>query len=224
MKVGRLILIEIVIVVILALIGAGGYYFYYQGQHYVSTDDAQLSANLVTAVALSPGQVVGTLPTPGQRYAAGATLLQEQVAVPAQGKAKPSTATIAVTAPAAGRVASVEVGQGQYVAAGTPLAQIVSWAGNEVVVYVPENQIGSVKVGQQVDVTIDAYPSDTFPGRVTAVVPATQAALAILPTSQSSGTFTKVTQRVPVLVRFQNPDGANLYMGLSVEVRIHTGS
>ena len=225
MKLGRLILIELVIVVILALLGLGGYYFYYQGQHYVSTDDAQLSAGLVTTVAMAPGQVIGGLPTPGERYKAGATLLREKVAVQAAGPhAAPTTTTVDVTAPVSGRVASVDVLSGQYVQAGTPLAEMVGWQGNTVVAYVPETQIGSVKVGQTVDVTVDAYPGDTFPGHVKAIVPATQAALSILPTSQSSGTFTKVTQRVPVYVIFENPDGADLYMGLSVEVRIHTGS
>ncbi len=224
MKLGRLILIEVIIVVIIALLGAGGYYFYYQGQHYISTDDAQLNAGLVTAVALAPGQIVGNLPSPGEHYKAGATLLREKVAVPAQGTHRATTTTIDVAAPIAGRIASLEVMSGQYVQAGTPLAQMVGWQGNQVVAYVPETQIGSVKVGQTVDVTIDAYPSDTFPGHVQAIVPATQAALSILPTTQSSGTFTKVTQRVPVYISFENPDGADLYMGLSVEVRIHTGS
>ena len=229
MKLGRLILIEFIIVVIVALLAAGGYYFYYQGQHYVSTDDAQLSAGLITVPATAPGQIVGGLPALGSQYKSGETLLQEKVTAAATGagpaaKALAATATVDVKAPAAGRVASVDVVPGQYVQAGTPLAQMVGWEGNMVVAYVPETQIGSVKKGQTVDVTIDAYPNDTFPGHVQAIVPATQAALSILPTTQSSGTFTKVTQRVPVYVSFENPDGADLYMGLSVEARIHTGS
>ena len=226
MKFGRLILIEVIILVIVALLAAGGYYFYYQGQHYVSTDDAQLSAGLVTVMANAPGQVVGGLPTLGAHYKSGATLLQEKVTAAATGTGAgaKATATVDVKAPLSGRVAAVDVVPGQYVQAGTPLAQMVGWEGNMVVAYVPETQIGSVKKGQAVDVTIDAYPGDTFPGHVKAIVPATQAALSILPTTQSSGTFTKVTQRVPVYVSFENPDGADLYMGLSVEVRIHTGS
>ena len=224
MKLARLILIEVVIVVIVALLALGGYYFYYQGQHYVSTDDAQLTAGLVTSVSLTQGQIVGNLPSLGKYYKAGTTLMREKVAVPAQGTHPATTTTLDVTAPVSGRVAAVEVLPGQYVQPGTPLAQMVGWQGNMVVAYVPETQIGSVKTGQTVDVTIDAYPSDTFPGHVKAIVPATQAALSILPTTQSSGTFTKVTQRVPVYISFENPDGADLYMGLSVEVRIHTGS
>lgn len=224
MKLGRLILIELIVVVIVGLLGIGGYYFYYQGQHYVSTDDAQLSAGLVTALATAPGQTVGSLPTPGQYYKAGATVLREKVTVPAQGTHPATSAFVDISAPVAGRVASVDVLPGQYVQAGTPLVQMVGWQGNTVLAYVSETQIGSIKVGQTVDVTIDAYPSDTFPGHVTAIVPATQAALSILPTTQSSGTFTKVTQRMPVYINFENPDGADLYMGLSVEVRIHTGS
>ncbi len=220
-KIGRLILIELVIIVILALVGVGAYYVWWQGQNYVSSSDAQLSSNLVTVVATAPGKVEGTLPAIGGKVTAGQKLFSEVVTAAGTAKGAPTTATVAVAATATGRVAQVSVVDGQFVQPGEPLATLVSTGGNQVVANILETEIGKVKVGQFVDVTIDAYPGDTFPGRVQAIVPATQAALSLLPSTQSSGSYTKVTQRVPVVITFENPNGVKLYTGLSVEVRVH---
>lgn len=208
-------------VVILALLGVGGYYLWFQGQNYISTSDAQLSANLVTVVAMSPGQIRGTLPSIGTKVASGQTLFDETVTVPATAKSPATTGVVPVGASATGRIAQIAVVDGQYVQPGEPLATLVARTGNQVVAYIQETQISSVKVGQYVDVTIDAYPGDTFPGRVQAIVPATQSALSILPSTQSSGSYSKVTQRIPVIIEFSNPNNAQLYTGLSVEVRVH---
>ncbi|MDA8345304.1 MAG: efflux RND transporter periplasmic adaptor subunit [Thermaerobacter sp.] len=216
-----MILIEILIIVIVALLGFAGYYFWWQGQHYVSTSDAQLSANLVTVVATAPGRVGGALPQVGETVKAGQQILSESVSTTATAKAAPAATTIPVAATATGLVAQVSVVDGQYVQPGEPLATIVATTSNEVVANIPESEISNIKAGQFVDVTIDAYPNDNFPGRVQAIVPATQSALSILPSTQSSGNYTKVTQRVPVIIRFENPNGVRLYTGLSVEVRVH---
>jgi multidrug resistance efflux pump len=225
LKIGRLIMIEVIVIVILAALGVGGYYLWWQGQHYVSTDDAQLSGNLVTVVATAPGKIAGSLPVVGSQVKAGQQILTESVSTTtaATGKtpAVPVVTNLPVNATATGRVAQVSVVDGQIVAPGTPLATIVATTGNQVVANIPETEISNVKVGQFVDVTIDAYPGDTFPGHVTAVVPATQSALSILPSTQASGNYTKVTQRVPVLITFENPNGVRLYTGLSVEIRVH---
>ncbi|EQD37987.1 secretion protein HlyD family protein, partial [mine drainage metagenome] len=119
------------------------------------------------------------------------------------------------------RIAVLDVVPGQTVQAGEPIAQLVSEQLNTVTANIQETEVHSIKVGQYVDVYVNAYPNDTFPGRVVAVVPATQASLSFLPSTQSSGSFTPVTQRVPVVIQFQNPNGARLYMGMSVEVRVH---
>ncbi len=37
----------------------------------------------------------------------------------------------------------------------------------ELTVYVPERSIGQVKVGQRVDVQVDSFPGQSFPGEVT---------------------------------------------------------
>lgn len=231
MKLGRLILIELVIIVLLAAIGGGAYYFYYQGQHYVTSSDAQLGGNLITVVAPATGRVSGSLPEIGVKEQSGARMFAVSATIATtttqtktgstSGSALTTSSLVPVTAPAAGRLASLSIVPGQFVLVGQPVAQIVSEQVNTVTANIHETEINSIHVGQYVDVYVNAYPGDTFPGRVEAIVPATQASLSLLPSTQSSGTFTPVTQRVPVIIRFENPNGARLYMGMSVDVRVH---
>lgn len=224
MKVGRLILIEFVILVLLALVAGGVYYLYWQGQNYVSSSDAQVGANLVTILSPATGKVTGNLPQLGQKEKVGGRILNLVAAAStaaAGSKAAPGAVNVPVAAPVTGYLAALDVVPGQEVAAGQPIGQIVAAQGTTVTAYILETSIHSVKVGQFVDVYLDAYPNDTFPGHVQAIVPATQASLSLLPSTQSSGSFTKVTQRVPVVIQFENPAGAKLYAGMSAEVRVH---
>ncbi len=62
-----------------------------------------------------------------------------------------------------------------------------------------------MKLGQKVLVAVDAYPDDTFTGRVSRIGSATTARFALLPTPNPSGNFTKITQRVPVQDRHRRP-------------------
>lgn len=84
---------------------------------------------------------------------------------------------------------------------------------------IKETQVGRLKVGQPVLVTVDAYPGERFTGRVARIGSATTARFALLPTPNPSGNFTKITQRMPVkidMVEMPKP----LTPGMMVEVEI----
>jgi membrane fusion protein (multidrug efflux system) len=68
-----------------------------------------------------------------------------------------------------------------------------------------ETQLDGVKVGQPAEVEIDAYPGVTFRGHVTVIDRASGNAMALLPTDNATGNFTKVVQRVPVRIALDNP-------------------
>jgi multidrug resistance efflux pump len=76
-----------------------------------------------------------------------------------------------------------------------------------------------VRVGQPVSVHVDALNSDV-PGKVLSVTPATAATFSLIPTSNTSGNFTKVTQLVPVRVGV-NLGNQPMLLGANVEVKIH---
>jgi len=108
---------------------------------------------------------------------------------------------------------------GEYVAAGQRILLLHNPAEVWVEANIKETQVGRLRLGQPVRVSVDAYPSETFEGRVARIGSATTARFALLPTPNPSGNFTKITQRVPVkidMVRMPKP----LTPGMMVEVEI----
>ncbi len=73
--------------------------------------------------------------------------------------------------------------------------------------------------GQPVTITVDAYPHQTFYGQVTQLGTATRSEFALIPAGSASAHFIKVTQRIPVRIAVENPDGL-LKPGMMVEVGI----
>jgi membrane fusion protein (multidrug efflux system) len=85
-----------------------------------------------------------------------------------------------------------------------------------------ETQLPRVRVGQHVDVAIDAVPDHKFSAHVDSLQPGTGAVFALLPPDNATGNFTKIVQRVPVKIVFDNLDGYRdrVVPGLSCEPKI----
>jgi membrane fusion protein (multidrug efflux system) len=127
-----------------------------------------------------------------------------------------------IVAPADGRVGKLQVHPGQLVGAGVQIIDFVQ-NGSWVEANFPETQLARMRVGDVVDVTIDAYPSQKLHGYVSQIAPASGSATALLPPDNATGNFTKVIQRVPVKILFDgNPSQEILRPGLSAEVTVHT--
>jgi membrane fusion protein (multidrug efflux system) len=108
---------------------------------------------------------------------------------------------------------------GEYVASGQRILMLHNPDEVWVEANIKETQVGQVKLGQPVHVTVDAYPGVKFMGKVTRIGSATTARFALLPTPNPSGNFTKITQRVPVKIDIVNPPKP-LTPGMMVEVEI----
>ncbi|MEN9871108.1 MAG: hypothetical protein RLZZ171_2096 [Cyanobacteriota bacterium] len=104
-----------------------------------------------------------------------------------------------ITAPTAGKVGSKSVEVGQRVQPGTPLMAVV---GNDywVTANFKETQLGKIKLGETVEVKIDAFDDRTFIGKVNSISPASGAEFALLPPDNATGNFTKIVQRIPVKI------------------------
>jgi multidrug resistance efflux pump len=72
-----------------------------------------------------------------------------------------------VTAPAAGIVLSRPQNPGETTAAGATVVEIGSLDEVKLTVYVPEDQYGKIKLGQEVKVSVDSFPGRAFSGSVT---------------------------------------------------------
>ena len=107
-----------------------------------------------------------------------------------------------IVAPADGTVGSRSVESGQLVVPGQALLALVEpepW----VVANFKEGQLAKIRVGQRVEIEIDAIPGHTFEGTVNSVSPGSGATFSLLPPDNATGNFTKVVQRVPVKIVFE---------------------
>ena len=126
-----------------------------------------------------------------------------------------------IRAPRDGKVGEVGVRVGQYVTAGTQLMAIVPhdvW----VIANFKETQLAGMKVGQPVDVTVDALGHLQMKGHVERFSPATGSEFAVIKADNASGNFVKIAQRIGVRISLDEGQEAikQLQPGLSVVVRI----
>jgi len=87
-------------------------------------------------------------------------------------------------------------------------------------VLLKETKLTDVRVGQPVEISVDAYPGRRFAGTVERVGNVATNQFALLPNPNPSGNFTKIAQRVPVRVKVDQPDDNSLRPGMMVEVDI----
>jgi membrane fusion protein (multidrug efflux system) len=87
---------------------------------------------------------------------------------------------------------------------------------------IKETKLDGLRVGQVVEISVDAYPDRRFAGHIERIGNAATAEFALLPSPNPSGNFTKITQRIPVRIAVEQPDDNPLRPGMMVEVDIVT--
>jgi membrane fusion protein (multidrug efflux system) len=126
-----------------------------------------------------------------------------------------------IRSPIDGVVGAKNVTLGAAVAPGQSLMVIVPTTGTYITANYKETQLGSVRVGQHVDIKIDAYKGQTFDGHVTAIAPASQNTFSLVPAQNATGNFVKVTQRIPLRITADHvPKDTPLRVGMSAETSI----
>ncbi len=127
-------------------------------------------------------------------------------------------------APVDGVVGDRSARAGNYVQPGLGLLTVVPMGqGLYVTANFKETQLGRMRPGQAVAVTVDAFPDHPFRGVIDGFSPGTGAQFALLPPENATGNFTKIVQRVPVRVRLEPDEALRLLRaGLSVEASVDT--
>ena len=127
-----------------------------------------------------------------------------------------------VYAPSTGRIGKKTIEAGQFVQAGQPLMTIVQDSNFWVVANFKETQVSSLKIGDLVNMTLNAYPDRIIKGKIVSIAEATGAKTSLLPADNASGNFVKVTQRVPVKIEIMdlNKNKDMLRAGLSLDVSV----
>jgi membrane fusion protein (multidrug efflux system) len=139
-------------------------------------------------------------------------------------QAKLNLSYTTVTAAQAGRAVSLSAAVGQYAQAGTTLTMFVPdqiW----VTANFKETQLGAMRSGQPVTLTVDAYPDRTIRGHVASVQSGSGPAFSLLPPENATGNWVKIVQRVPVKIVMDNPPtDVALGPGMSVETTVRVNS
>jgi membrane fusion protein (multidrug efflux system) len=126
-----------------------------------------------------------------------------------------------VVAAEAGTIARTNVSLGDYVQVGQNLIALVPfkvW----ITANFKETQLDLMRVGQPVEIRIDAYPDKTFHGHVDSFQRGSGPAFSLLPPENATGNYVKVVQRVPVKIVFDDPPDPSrpLGPGMSVVPRV----
>jgi membrane fusion protein (multidrug efflux system) len=122
-----------------------------------------------------------------------------------------------IRAPVSGQVVNRNVNIGSYVSPGTQLMAIVPdemW----ITANFKETQITHMRIGQHVDIKVDAFPGIQFNGHVDSIQRGAGQAFALLPPQNATGNYVKVVQRVPVRILFDGPDPHRYAIGPGMSV------
>jgi len=127
-----------------------------------------------------------------------------------------------IVAPAAGAVGERHVQEGQLVAPGMQVVDLVKgdvW----IQANYKETQLTNIRPGDLADIKVDAFPGVALHGKVVEIAPASGSQFALLPPDNATGNFTKVVQRLPVKIALDpgHPLQGMLRPGFSVVVTIH---
>ncbi len=130
-----------------------------------------------------------------------------------------------IKSPFKGIVARRWVLPGDVVQAAQPILTVYGLQDLWITAYFEETKIASIRIGDPVEITVDAYPGRKFQGQVLDIGATAASEFSLIPANNASGNFTKVTQRIPVKIGFgasgnDSPDNP-LRAGMSVEVRIN---
>src|SRR5215218_292605 len=195
--------VALLIILVIALI-AGGVFaasYFLDARNYVSTDNAQIDGNKIAVNAPASGTLIDWRATQGAELTADQVVGRIKVnggfVQPQQSIKSPGDATVAVDN-------GVE---GAFVTAGTQLAVGYDFSRVYVTARVDETDVDSVRPGQRVEFTVDAFPDTDFTGVVREIQGGAAGVFSLFPQSNSSGNFQKVTQVIPVKIGIDDLHG-----------------
>ena len=205
-KISRPMIIAAAIVILLAGLGFSGY-FIYEGTYYYQTDNAKVDTAIYQLDAGASGQLVRMYVAPGDEVEAGQVLAQVDKGP-------------YVRSPVQGTVIDVKMQKGDYVTASDVILVVAKTSDMYITANVEETNILKIQAGQSVSVSLDAYGM-SFDGYVTDVNTVTSTKLTGSAASfTTSGTYTKVTQLIPIKIKL--PDNVDLagIIGTNATVKI----
>jgi multidrug resistance efflux pump len=207
-----------VILIVMVLAGGGiGYYYWYQGANYVSTEDARISGDIYRVMPRISGKLTSLSISEGDTVVADQIVGQQDTSNLPTNQLENAT----LRAPISGKVIKTNAKVGEVVSPGQAVAMVVDESKLYIQANIEETEMHKIRLGQNVDFTVDAFPGQKFHGKVMEIGLETNSTFSLLPATSTSGNFTKVTQRVPIKISIDaNPD-AHLFAGANAVIKIH---
>lgn len=230
MKNLKKILLILAIVIIAAGVAAISYYVY-DSVYYFSTQNAQVTSDIITLTPEVTGKLKDWDVKEGDFVRAGQVLGKQDLsmvvtstAMSPQALASSADTMISkadIKSPIDGKIVLSNVVKGQVISPGMEIAAIADTSHIYVKANIEETEIIRIRQGQKVDIKIDAYSNKTFTGYVENIGQATQSAFSQFPSLNTSGNFSKVTQLIPVKIAITDADNPTLLLGINATVKIH---
>ncbi|MEC0372951.1 HlyD family secretion protein [Paenibacillus chibensis] len=205
----RLIVANLIGILVICFFIAAGAYFYYEKANFIKTDDAVVKADLMPVVA--PAQGVLT----SWNIQDGTDVSDKNIV----GGVSDGTKTIPVSARMNGKVIQNGARVNQVVQAGQVLAEEADMDHLYIIANIKESRLKDIKVGQSVDIKVDGDSGAKFEGVVKEIGYATNSVFSVLPQQSSTGSYTKVTQKIQVKISI-NQASSRVLPGMNAEVKI----
>lgn len=211
----KMVLINIITIVALVIIGVVGFYFYNNATSYVTTDNAKVDGNQIKIASPASGQIKSFDAKQGDKLKKGDTVAE----VTAQGQ-DGQTQDQKIKMPQDGTIAKTDGMEGSIAQAGSPIAYAYNLDDLYITANIDENDLSSIEKGDKVDVTIDGQDSK-IDGKIKEIGKATANSFSLMPSSNSDGNYTKVSQVIPVKISLDSQPSKNVVPGMNAEVKIH---
>jgi membrane fusion protein, multidrug efflux system len=124
-----------------------------------------------------------------------------------------------ILSPIRGVISKRLADRGQMVQIGQPIFVVNDPGDKWVVANVEETKVRRVRPAAKVRIEVDAFPGQTFEGRVEFIGSAASSEFALLPAENPSGNFIKIAHRLPVRISVRDPKNL-LKPGMMVVVAI----
>lgn len=129
-----------------------------------------------------------------------------------------------IKAPISGTIADCQLKIGRYIRATVPVVAIVPTENLYVRANFKETQIKDLKPGMELSIRLDSVKSKTLKGKIRSLAPATGTKFSLIPPDNATGNFTKIVQRVPVIIDIEVPKEMKPYAKAGVSVTVHVST
>lgn len=206
-----------ILAIAIVLAAGGGYWFWYESHYFIKSEDSRVAGDIYRVMPRISAKMTAL------QVEEGDTVLADQI-VAQQDSTNLATSVLdqaALRSPITGTVIKTMAKAGEVVSPGQTVAMVVDKKHLYLNANIEEGDINRVKVDQPVEFTVDTFPGVTLMGKVQEIGEATAATFSLLPATNTSGNFTKVTQRVPIKISIDDQQGLALSPGMSTVIKIH---